>query len=153
MFTAFEHSTMGILGVMRACFDRLYLCKPATSKAGNSETYAVGCGFLGISERALAALSARVGVDWPAGRALLPREVLPDDFVGAVRRAAIFMSRLQAAVIEANIATYGRGFDRARARRRHEFVEAWMKAFHVSSLHRGEFLSPKPTDGSKRDVG
>lgn len=153
MFTAFEHSTVGIIGTLRACFDRVYLCKPTTSKAGNSETYVVGCGFLGISEHALAALSARVGTEWPAGRALLPRDSLPDDFVRAVRRAATFMARMQTAVIEANIATYGRGFDRARARARHEFVDAWMRAFAVSSVPREEFLSPRPSDGSKRDVG
>jgi len=55
-YTCFETLTWNLITVYASLFDEFYLCKPLTSRAGNSETYLVGKGFKGISSEMLAIL-------------------------------------------------------------------------------------------------
>lgn len=60
-FTLFEHPSICNLYLLSCLFERFSVFKPATSKAGNSETYLVGIGFKGISKEFLEALLLHVG--------------------------------------------------------------------------------------------
>jgi hypothetical protein len=43
-YTLFERPTVALLYLLGHCFEELWVAKPATSKAANSETYFVGVG-------------------------------------------------------------------------------------------------------------
>ena len=43
-YTLFERPTVALLYLLGHCFDELWVTKPATSKAANTETYFVGVG-------------------------------------------------------------------------------------------------------------
>ncbi|CAF1252413.1 unnamed protein product, partial [Didymodactylos carnosus] len=45
MFTIFEKETIDLIYMINLVFEQVTICKPATSKAGNSETYVVCIGF------------------------------------------------------------------------------------------------------------
>ncbi len=44
-YTIFEDATITCLYMLSTIFSRLYICKPATSRQANSETYIIGIGF------------------------------------------------------------------------------------------------------------
>jgi len=48
-FTLFERETEALLYILATCFDELHACKPATSKAANSETYVVAKGIMEVA--------------------------------------------------------------------------------------------------------
>ena len=50
MFTLFEVSSANLLYLLGACFNRLDIYKPATSKMGNAEVYLVCLDFRGITD-------------------------------------------------------------------------------------------------------
>lgn len=46
-YTAFESNTVSVIYIVASFFDEFYICKPATSRAPNSEIYLVGKKFKG----------------------------------------------------------------------------------------------------------
>jgi hypothetical protein len=48
-YTIFEPITLSVMYVVSYFFDEFYICKPATSREANSETFLVGKGFRGAS--------------------------------------------------------------------------------------------------------
>lgn len=49
-FTIMETNTVSVIYAIANMFDEFYICKPFSSRAGNSELYLVGKGFKGIGE-------------------------------------------------------------------------------------------------------
>lgn len=84
MFTYFEHSSVDISFLAAMHFDEVHICKPATSKAGNSETYLVGTGFKGVSSEMLEALLAVVGPTCFDQCSALPSSAIPQQFTKIV---------------------------------------------------------------------
>ena len=48
-YTIFESITLSTMYIVGSFFDEFYICKPATSREANSETFLVGKGFRGAS--------------------------------------------------------------------------------------------------------
>jgi cap2 methyltransferase len=103
LFTCFECSTASLLRWLAGAFAQVVLCKPATSKAGNSEVYAVCLDFRGADPELLACLVRRMGGSYPAAIAVSPPSSvdpatallpvcslvdLPKSFLCALRRSA-----------------------------------------------------------------
>eukprot|EP00051_Salpingoeca_urceolata_P011537 m.143144 g.143144 ORF g.143144 m.143144 type:complete len:1528 (+) comp17159_c0_seq2:219-4802(+) len=78
MFTFYEDHSVNLLYLLHHCFEELWVTKPATSKAGNSETYVVGKRFKGLPDCELEALLAFVGPAFPTSSAS-EGEGAPDD--------------------------------------------------------------------------
>lgn len=159
MFTLQEHTSVGILALCAAVFRRVHVCKPVTSKAGNSEIYIVARGFRGISRGRLEVLLQAVGPTLPAGRALLERDVVGASFLRCVARVSDFFARLQEAVIEGNIRLFDQPSQQAwhfiRSRRT-RIAYQWLEVFRVSSIEHGEHLASavaRPVSGARHDTG
>ncbi len=103
-FTVFENDTVALIYLMAALFDRVSVCKPPSSKPGNSETYFVGCGFRGVTEEQLEALAARIGPKFPEGKALYPLERMDRAVLDAIKVAGLLFGDFQRETIERNLA-------------------------------------------------
>lgn len=103
-FTVFENDTVALIYLMAALFDRVSVCKPPSSKPGNSETYLIGCGFRGVTEEQLEALAARIGPKFPEGRAVYPLERMDRAVLGAIKVAGLLFGDFQRETIERNLA-------------------------------------------------
>ncbi len=59
-YTCFEPFTWNLLIIYASMFREFHICKPLTSRPGNSEIYLVGKGFLGIRNDVREVLSERI---------------------------------------------------------------------------------------------
>ncbi|XP_063983407.1 cap-specific mRNA (nucleoside-2'-O-)-methyltransferase 2 [Diachasmimorpha longicaudata] len=106
IFTIFEHQTVCLMYLLRCCFDRVILNKPATSKEGNSEVYVICLGFRG-QERVQEHLKVLRGCYESGPTApIFQREDLPEVFVSEITQASKFFMELQCEVIKRNVATF-----------------------------------------------
>jgi hypothetical protein len=169
MFTLFEHPAVALLLLLRSLFARVWVCKPFTSKQGNSETYVVGRGFRGVTPELLGALEATVrrGEAAVAGRALLGDNHLSPAWRDAIVTCACFFADCQAAVIERNLRLYAqrqergpgaweawRRTDGAIRRHRQDNARAFITRFALFPLDRAQRLAPDvDMDGSRQQVG
>lgn len=103
MFNLFECETVCLLYMLATYFDNLYVSKPATSKSANAETYVIGKGFRGITTSALERLMEFVSPKFPEGRAMLPRESIPESFMNEMYACAEFFTTCQKQAIERNL--------------------------------------------------
>ena len=105
MFTLFEHSSICIVYLLGCLFSKIIVCKPATSKSGNSETYLVGKGFNGVDPQLLETLLSNVGdLRIFENNALFPLDTLPSNFIKQVVACATLFADFQRQTIEENLA-------------------------------------------------
>eukprot|EP01117_Protostelium_nocturnum_P008793 TRINITY_DN3152_c0_g1_i7.p1 TRINITY_DN3152_c0_g1~~TRINITY_DN3152_c0_g1_i7.p1 ORF type:complete len:739 (+),score=180.49 TRINITY_DN3152_c0_g1_i7:972-3188(+) len=102
-FTLFEHSSMNLVYLFCCLFEETIVCKPATSKSGNSEVYVVGRNFLGIEEEYLGKLLSFVSPLGVEGKALFPFERIPKSFLDQFYKCSKMFSEIQNAVIQRNL--------------------------------------------------
>jgi hypothetical protein len=102
LFTCFELFTASLLRLLAGLFAQVVLCKPATSKAGNSEVYAVCLDFKGAEPELLTCLLGRLRQAPSATADALPAsaatvmaalpvcglEDLPETFLSGLRNSA-----------------------------------------------------------------
>eukprot|EP00742_Colponemidia_sp_Colp-10_P005154 GILJ01005504.1.p1 GENE.GILJ01005504.1~~GILJ01005504.1.p1 ORF type:complete len:917 (-),score=93.02 GILJ01005504.1:89-2839(-) len=139
LFTLFEHSTIGLLFLFACFFDDLKVCKPATSKDGNSETYVIAKGFKGwdtISKDYLSVLFRFVGKELP-NKTLVGRNDIHEGFLEQVIDCAKQFSKWQIDTIEENI----RLFDycssdtrRSIENEKHRFANDFARTFRIRRL-------------------
>eukprot|EP00742_Colponemidia_sp_Colp-10_P010012 GILJ01010964.1.p1 GENE.GILJ01010964.1~~GILJ01010964.1.p1 ORF type:complete len:891 (-),score=113.49 GILJ01010964.1:131-2803(-) len=144
LFTLFEHSTIGLLFLFACLFDDLHVCKPSTSKGGNSETYVIAKGFKGwgtIPKDYLSLLLSHVASDLPQ-QALVALLDIPKDFLEQVIECAILFSRWQIDTIEENLELFDCNFS-SRASRRSIEHEKTAIANRFASKFRIRCLDPQ----------
>eukprot|EP00045_Choanoeca_perplexa_P012635 m.138820 g.138820 ORF g.138820 m.138820 type:complete len:1153 (+) comp16081_c0_seq1:65-3523(+) len=90
MFTYFESSTLALLALLGPHFDKVWISKPACSRASNAETYVVCKGFLGIEQDLLERLLLHVDSE----PILAPPELWPVVEEGEVGPDNVYLSVL-----------------------------------------------------------
>ncbi|PNF27384.1 hypothetical protein B7P43_G17491 [Cryptotermes secundus] len=110
MFTMYEQDTMCLMFLLCSSFRSVQVCKPATSKEGNSEVYVVCLEYKGrdFMEPWLEVLREHYGPSIP-DKAMFPQESIPQDFLDQLYECATMFKNLQTDVIETNIRAYQRG--------------------------------------------
>ncbi|XP_076436686.1 uncharacterized protein LOC143276151 isoform X2 [Babylonia areolata] len=130
LFTMFEASSIGLLYFLNCVFQQVCVCKPATSKSGNSEVYAVCSGYTAaLSHDAL--LSVFAAVCSPTGHhddddddknddtadvVLLRQEDIPASFLQAHEACCLYFCQLQSLTIAHNLELYRAMDDAERGR-------------------------------------
>eukprot|EP00730_Choanoeca_flexa_P005875 TRINITY_DN12039_c0_g1_i1.p2 TRINITY_DN12039_c0_g1~~TRINITY_DN12039_c0_g1_i1.p2 ORF type:complete len:1011 (+),score=215.15 TRINITY_DN12039_c0_g1_i1:4924-7956(+) len=92
MFTLFERETEALLYLLAGCFEQVHACKPATSKAANSESYVVATGFKELTSDVLDRLLEFINQPHE-GRMVVDAGVIPDTFTQQVASAAVFLAK------------------------------------------------------------
>jgi hypothetical protein len=120
------------------------VCKPATSKANNSETYLVALGFRGISKETLDTLLGHVGKDIYAEVAMLPSAALPSTFFQSVVDCGKYFARRTQAAIENALSkqSVGVAANKALNAIQDECAEEWIRKFKIMDLPRDLRLAP-----------
>jgi 23S rRNA U2552 (ribose-2'-O)-methylase RlmE/FtsJ len=103
VFTLFQDDTVSLLLLLKFAFAKVDLFKPASSKEGNSEVYAI-CRF--YRDNLSPALLAKLGSDPQEAAPLFGRGDIPEDFLSEVQRAAGFFQAIQRFVILRNLETF-----------------------------------------------
>eukprot|EP00892_Ulva_mutabilis_P007493 jgi/Ulvmu1/5115/UM021_0132.1 len=144
-FTILEHSTVTLLYIAGALFDKVDVYKPITSKANNSETYLVARGFRGISEELLHGLLEHVGDDIYASNAMLQPSDMPKSFLNSVRECGkAFAERTQEAINRTLAMQSLHSAEKEAAREVQENCsEQWLERFKVKALPAEQRLSPE----------
>ena len=115
-YSIFEPITISIMYAAAHFFEKFYLCKPATSRAANSETYLVGIGFkmpkdyVGddiIDHPYIAAMFNRI--ETKSVVPLFLPEDYPKGFLKGIRDVAQELASSQIEKIEADIKRYESG--------------------------------------------
>eukprot|EP00762_Andalucia_godoyi_P001987 ANDGO_02632.mRNA.1 Cap-specific mRNA (nucleoside-2'-O-)-methyltransferase 2 len=126
MFTLFEHPSVCLLYLLTCVFEKITVHKPATSRSGNSETYAVCVGYLGCDADILRVLHEHYTIPVPNMKpngelvtdpiefrmethgqsSLFRRSHLPDVFVEWVYDTAEFFETQQRKQIQYNLDTF-----------------------------------------------
>lgn len=109
MFTFFEDSSICLLALLKLHFETVHVCKPETSKPGNSETYVVCKGFRGIARDVLQVLLLHTGKDSPQfadGRGMFSRAFLGERWIQSVVECAAYFAKLQSEAIQRNLALF-----------------------------------------------
>lgn len=119
LFTFEHHSSLDMLYLLRTHFRRLRVIKPAMSKPGNAEVYAVAVGFHGITEGALNTLTAFAQPSWPSGQAVHSFASMDPVFLEEAEACADLFSTCQAAVLTRNIRLFQQGLSAKRRRLLH----------------------------------
>jgi 23S rRNA U2552 (ribose-2'-O)-methylase RlmE/FtsJ len=139
MFTLFEDDTVCLLLLLKFAFDTLDLYKPASSKEGNSEVYAICKSYRGnLSETELQALALKTS-ELP----LFGCGEVPPTFLEEVRKAAGFFSHIQRAVITRNLLTFEEPIEAYYGDLSHlqdRVAEEYLRRFRVVPLHAGDRL-------------
>ncbi|PSN54810.1 hypothetical protein C0J52_02913 [Blattella germanica] len=107
MFTMYEHETICLMFLLCCSFTGVHVCKPATSKEGNSEVYVVCLEYKGktVMEPWLKVLRKHFGPELPK-KAMFPYSSLPKDFMDQLFQCATIFKKYQTDVIETNIRVY-----------------------------------------------
>ncbi|XP_041974252.1 cap-specific mRNA (nucleoside-2'-O-)-methyltransferase 2 [Aricia agestis] len=108
LFTIFENSTVCLLYLLNHLFKEVNIYKPATSRQGNSEVYAV---CLQYQDRVnldmfIPVLKNSYGTDMYSQRALFPLELIPESFLKQIEECALYFCSLQCKVINNNLQAY-----------------------------------------------
>ncbi|OAF64438.1 Cap-specific mRNA (nucleoside-2'-O-)-methyltransferase 1, partial [Intoshia linei] len=104
-FTLFEEKTRSIIFIIRYFFDQVFLCKPLTSKRGNSEIYVIAKGYRkpnpSILENLL--LLTKLSLDSFINQNIIPLEIIPLSFLSELLLSAKIFSMMQQTAIQQNI--------------------------------------------------
>ncbi|XP_011299350.1 cap-specific mRNA (nucleoside-2'-O-)-methyltransferase 2 [Fopius arisanus] len=147
IFTIFEQETVCLLYLMRCCFERVVLNKPATSKEGNSEVYVVCLGFKGdVVKEHLAVLTSRYeeGEEMRGKEtSMFRREDLPNKFIEQIIQAGEFFKGHQCQVIQNNIRMFEEGVEDDVWKIRDAVAEAFIARYGVKRVDKAEELVGK----------
>lgn len=89
MFTMYEQETICIMYLLVCSFKSVNVCKPATSKEGNSEVYVVCLDYIGTEEMKLWLCKLREHFGSKrADKAMFPLSAIPEDFLNQLRQCA-----------------------------------------------------------------
>jgi cap2 methyltransferase len=102
-FTIFENETVALLYMFGLLFERVRVCKPPSSKQGNSEKYIVATGFRGIAHDDLTALVSHVASAFPADRAMLPLARMDGAWLATLDQCGLLFGELQQVTIRRNL--------------------------------------------------
>ncbi|KAJ4459297.1 putative NADPH:adrenodoxin oxidoreductase [Paratrimastix pyriformis] len=150
MFTLFEQETAALLYMLWLLFARLEVCKPETSKPGNSEVYVVAKGFRGCPPALLAALSAYCGPAFPPGRSLLPvwEEAA---FMRPMAKCAALFAGWQTETIRQNLRLFRAPWDRAlHTANRERIARDWKQRMGFKPIRFDQFSRASPLIKSRR---
>ncbi|XP_071821734.1 cap-specific mRNA (nucleoside-2'-O-)-methyltransferase 2-like isoform X2 [Apostichopus japonicus] len=104
MFTMFEINTACLMYLLCCLFQEVWIKKPVTSKAGNSEVYVVCLGFQGIDPKMLDKLKENYGPT--LNGTLLPPSSIPSSFWSQLYKASEKFKDYQMSTIEENMNLY-----------------------------------------------
>jgi cap2 methyltransferase len=162
MFMLFEHSSIGLIYLLSCLFQDVSVCKPVMSTPGNSETYIISRGFLGISKEYLDVLLANTGKEWPTDemgekKALISLDSMAQEWMDKMVECGIYFSRLQGSVIKRNLRLFdeftrqeGQAVSQARTLISHE----WMKRYQIRRIDRSQrIVSGKILHGNSNRLG
>ncbi|XP_050425244.1 cap-specific mRNA (nucleoside-2'-O-)-methyltransferase 2-like [Adelges cooleyi] len=108
MFTMFECNTICRMYLLCCLFESVVVRKPATSKSGNSEVYAVCTGYKGKS---MALPFIRTFFTNDHKNAMFPLNQIPCDFIDELYKCSKYFTGLQITTIENNIKSWNRKDD------------------------------------------
>ncbi|PRP78494.1 hypothetical protein PROFUN_13569 [Planoprotostelium fungivorum] len=151
-FTLFEHSSLDLVYLFYCLFRKVIICKPATSKAANSEIYIVGKDFQGISQEYLDTLLSFVSSTGVPGKSLFYREDIPQAFVEQFIRCSKMMSRIQEAVLKRSMSLFHDFRDEKRyiTPEKHRIARDFPRRFRIRDLRQEEhIISSLSLDGSR----
>lgn len=106
VFTLFEQQSVCLMYLLSCAFQRVIVTKPATSKAGNSETYVVCINFKGKDYVAPYLNVLRRQYDARPTRAMFDHGNIPDPFVRTIEDCSRFFMRHQCEVIDDNVSAF-----------------------------------------------
>ncbi|XP_051884106.1 LOW QUALITY PROTEIN: cap-specific mRNA (nucleoside-2'-O-)-methyltransferase 2-like [Pristis pectinata] len=108
MFTLFERCSAHLLYLLNCCFQEVHVFKPGTSKAGNSEVYAVCLGYGGRAtlgphlERLEGSFGPQAAREWESAGL-----TLPPSFLGQLEDCCALFHGHQTATIRENLRLFG----------------------------------------------
>ncbi|XP_022094636.1 cap-specific mRNA (nucleoside-2'-O-)-methyltransferase 2-like [Acanthaster planci] len=151
MFTLFEHPTACLMYFLNCAFREVHVCKPATSKAGNSEVYVVCLRFVGQQnlEQYLQSLLGHFGpADCP--QALFSPSDIPDSFLDQLRSCAATFKTYQMDAISENIWLYPQMSNKERHRLtqvRQACQQAYVERYAVKNIKKADKICPDAFKG------
>nr|XP_018906543.1 PREDICTED: cap-specific mRNA (nucleoside-2'-O-)-methyltransferase 2 [Bemisia tabaci] len=116
MFTLFECESVCALYLLRCSFESLHVCKPISSKGGNSEVYVVCCGYKGHQyiEPWLPQLLSCYNMK-KSKKVMFPLSEIPEKFLQECVSCAHFFADMQISVIDENLTNYETGMNKKKA--------------------------------------
>ncbi|CAK6954895.1 cap-specific mRNA (nucleoside-2'-O-)-methyltransferase 2 [Scomber scombrus] len=146
MFTLYEHSSICLLYLLNCCFHSVNVFKPATSKSGNSEVYAVCLNY--NSKEAVRPLLSKLirnyGPLMADREALFPDSVIPQSFVTQHEEVCSYFHTLQVETITENLRLFEGMSTEQRQRLDHIrdcTAQEYLQRFQVSFLSRSRWIS------------
>lgn len=159
-FTLFEHYTVSKLYLLNCLFQKVDVFKPATSKAGNSETYIVCRNLKETLTQDFLSLLVDVLTtpDLHKNYAMIPFQSLPSSFVKQCVQCAAFFAHFQRSTIEENLFLEDKMRNRdqiEKINQERKWVEKqWQVRFPVRRLSSHELIMKQSkVDGSKQQNG
>lgn len=158
MFNLFECETICLLYILALHFNELNVFKPASSRAPNGETYIVALQFRGIDKEVLNSLLSFVSPQFPSGKALLPRESIPQSFINALIEIADYFNMQQIHAIERNLdleRIWNRNVEQAIFQLNEDAVEEFRRICHIDYKYQQtkRIVTNVELDGSARVSG
>ncbi|KAM5262444.1 cap-specific mRNA (nucleoside-2'-O-)-methyltransferase 2 [Ctenodactylus gundi] len=151
MFTLFEHCSINLMYLLNCSFDQVYVFKPATSKAGNSEVYVVCLRYKG--REALYPLLSKMVLNFGpemTRKALFSHHMLPKSFLKIHEECCTFFHKYQLDTISENIRLFecmGEGEQTKLNNLRDCAVQYFMHKFQLKPLSRSNWLVKKSNIG------
>ncbi|NXG13212.1 CMTR2 methyltransferase, partial [Grallaria varia] len=151
VFTLFEHCSINLLFLLNCSFEEVHIFKPATSKAGNSESYVVCLGYLGRESLhlLLPKMTQNFGTE-VVNKALFPQHTLPESFLKIHEECCMFFHKCQVQTISENIRLF-EGMEEAEQMKvntlRDCAAEFFMQRFHMKPIARSNWLVKKSQAG------
>lgn len=143
-YSYFEPITISLMGLMTRVFDRVEICKPMFSKAGNSETYLVGLGYKGDPEvdgkKVTDILLDRLRV-WNL-KPLVTKKCLGNTFLSAIIKSQKQLASAQIEKLTGTISEYNRFVKSKKTDRKHVSNTNKFAKKNLSDLKRWVLTNP-----------
>ncbi|XP_068597698.1 cap-specific mRNA (nucleoside-2'-O-)-methyltransferase 2 [Brachionichthys hirsutus] len=157
MFTSYEHSSVCLLYLLACCFGSVSVFKPATSKAGNSEVYAVCLSYEGKAavRHLLAKLIRNYGGNAAGEGALFPNALIPESFLEQHEEMCSYFHARQVETITENLQLFeSTGAERRRRldHVRDATAQEYLQRFQVGFLPRTRWVSRNAVNPACRSV-
>ncbi|KAM8775736.1 cap-specific mRNA (nucleoside-2'-O-)-methyltransferase 2 isoform 1-T3 [Rhynchonycteris naso] len=151
MFTLFEHCSINLMYLLNCSFDQVYVFKPATSKAGNSEVYVICLHYKGreVIHPLLSKMVLHFGTEMTR-KALFPHHVIPESFLKRHEECCVFFHKYQQETISENIRLFQCMGKKEKARLnnlRDYAVHYFMQKLELKPLSRNNWLVKKSNIG------
>lgn len=147
MFTLFEHTSISILFILKNCFTKLQIFKPASSKGGNSEVYVIAIGFRGVDEYILNfLLNKTADLDFHT-RSVIKFSAITKEYENQIRECTQLFSDFQMEVIEENLRLWNNGticrnMKRQIDREGQKIAREWIHKFQIQGIDHLMKLTP-----------